>query len=479
MFFLKKLLAAQNDPQDFFDWVMPPWYTFKALRTGGAVPTAAVLTLEPPAEHVEPVKSETLEAKTVAMPLYDDDEPAVVVALDKEKREAGDELYLPIPSELQSHNTINPASTAAIPLPEVPPMSPASTAAIPLADLLPPGSNQEAQATATGQQPEPSRLTAQSQPPATVTKELTSQPIKFPETLGELEESLTKSDSSMVATMPDAQTITPTTTPAPTIEAVSKTPVAEPVSAPMPTAAPIVTPVATEGSAQVVISRLQKGEEYPDNFDYLIFEDQGGLEEKGYTILGKSQDTKYQALVFPTPDLTLAVVLEKIPAKDQEELQTLLVQARFWESLRLLRTTFPAVSFRQARQLLKELVRYYQIRLSSKISFPLPKLASPQKKEVLQLLKQGKTLEAIYLWRKLTNLGLKESREQIECLCEKHSLLYDPGQSKITSTLWEKLKLKQSSWPVGKIIELIVLILLIAMAVSNGLFQKLWELFSH
>lgn len=225
-------------------------------------------------------------------------------------------------------------------------------------------------------------------------------------------------------------------------------------------------------AAEVTSLPIQTIEDYPEKFDYLLFDDNHDLEEKGYQVLGRCQEKSYDFLVFPSPDLSLPVILKTLTDTEQNDLRQWLPAAKFWECVRKLRKHFPTIRFQQAQYLLTQFADHCHIKLSQKILLNLPKVSSLERKGIIKALQQGKTLEAIYAWRKLTKLGLPESREQIEYLCESKHIPFYPTQIQATPSRWDKfrqqLKLKKPelSWKWNLVLALLLVAVLVWLGIK-------------
>jgi hypothetical protein len=281
--------------------------------------------------------------------------------------------------------------------------------------------------------------TAQSIPVADETSEATSiiaspavaeQQPSFPETLGELEEPLP---------LPATKELS-----ANSADAISSQ-LTEISAAPMNTAQQQPTQelpnTTVEAARDIIFSRIKNVDEYPEKFDYLVFTDDRGnsTQTKGYQVLGKCKEGDYPALLFPTPELSFAQMLSMFSEKERSDIHTLLQEKKYWETTRLFKKHFPSITFQQSKCFIKKFAVERHIQLRGKIVFALPKLPSAHKKEILKTLKDGKTLQAIYNWRKLTGLELQESREHIAYLCEQENIAYNPTQQEVVPRLWRRL----------------------------------------
>lgn len=191
---------------------------------------------------------------------------------------------------------------------------------------------------------------------------------------------------------------------------------------------------------------------YPDTWEWVLFEND--TENRfGYQISGREKETgHYDFLVFPDENISSDSIMSKISDQQKTEIASLLRQGKMMESVRQLRKDFKILSIRQAQKIIKKFARQEKCKVQN-FDMVIDTLPTKHKKVILRILRQGKTLEAIYLFRSMTKMGLKESREQIEYLCEKESLNYNPMQ--ITT---EHLMIKKNS--VDGLVIIIRLILL-------------------
>lgn len=179
------------------------------------------------------------------------------------------------------------------------------------------------------------------------------------------------------------------------------------------------------------ISRLAKTKlnveyvsQYPDAWEWVLFENDAE-NHFGYQISGREKmPGKLDFLVFPGENLS-ASVMSKITDEQKDELRMLLKRGHIIESIRNLRKSFKALPFRQAWDVVRSFARQEKCKVEH-FSMTVDHLPAKDRKVILRILRQGKTLEAIYLFRNMTKLGLKDSREQIEYLCEKENLAYNP-----------------------------------------------------
>ncbi|BBM85688.1 hypothetical protein [Candidatus Uabimicrobium amorphum] len=191
---------------------------------------------------------------------------------------------------------------------------------------------------------------------------------------------------------------------------------------------------------------------YPDTWEWVLFEND--TENRfGYQISGREKETgHYDFLVFPDESISSDSIMSKISDQQKTEIASLLRQGKMMESVRQLRKNFKILSIRQAQKIIKKFARQEKCKVQN-FEMVIDSLPAKNKKVILRILRQGKTLEAIYLFRSMTKMGLKESREQIEYLCEKERLNYNPMQ--VTT---EHLMIKKNS--VDGLVIIIRLILL-------------------
>ena len=217
----------------------------------------------------------------------------------------------------------------------------------------------------------------------------------------------------------------------------------------------------SENNQTQKISRLEKNKlkveyvsEYPDSWEWVLFETD--TENRfGYQISGREKvKGVLEFLIFPDEDIS-ADVMSKITDQQRNELRDLIKNGQIMESIRNLRKNFKALRFRQAWEVVRSFARQEKCRVNN-LSMIIDELPAKDRKVILRILRQGKTLEAIYLFRSMTKLGLKESREQIEYLCEKEKLAYDP-----LNVSTEHLVIKKSSVDsITIIIRLLILTLI-------------------
>ncbi|WP_372364488.1 hypothetical protein [Candidatus Uabimicrobium sp. HlEnr_7] len=198
---------------------------------------------------------------------------------------------------------------------------------------------------------------------------------------------------------------------------------------------------------------------YPDTWEWVLFEND--TENRfGYQISGREKERgHFDFLVFPDESISSDSVISKISEQQKTEITSLVREGKTMESVRQLRKNFKALSIRQAQKIIKKFARQEKFKVQS-FDMIIDTLPTKNKKVILRILKQGKTLEAIYLFRSMTKMGLKESREQIEYLCEKESLNYNPMQ--ITT---EHLMIKKGSTDGLVIVIRLVLLAIISFIV--------------
>ena len=137
---------------------------------------------------------------------------------------------------------------------------------------------------------------------------------------------------------------------------------------------------------------------YPDTWEWVLFEND--TENRfGYQISGREKETgHYDFLVFPDENISSDSIMSKISDEQKTEIASLLRQGKMMESVRQLRKDFKILSIRQAQKIIKKFARQEKCKVQN-FEMVIDTLPAKNKKVILRILRQGKTLEAIYLFR--------------------------------------------------------------------------------